>query len=162
MWKLTRSWWVISLMLLAPGVVMLVVGTVNPGARTDDNMPLRTFGIFWILLQLAIQAVLFGYLGWQKKRAAFFRENGVRGVATILAADTTGTTVNDMPQIELRLEIAAPDRAPYVITDRRCWNPLSLAGLQKGAKLAVLVDPRHPKKIMFMGDEDAPGAAVGT
>ena len=157
MWTLTRKWWIISAMLLVPGVIMLVAGILNPGARTDDNMSLRTFGVIWILLQLAIQGALFGYLGWQKKRLAYFRENGVRGVATILSAATTGTTVNDMPQIELRLEIAALDRAPYVITDRRCWNPLSLAGLQRGAKLAVLVDPRHPKKIMFAGDGDEPG-----
>jgi hypothetical protein len=73
----------------------------------------------------------------------------------ILGAGTTGTTVNDMPQIELQLEIEAPGRYRYTITDRRCWNPLSLAGLQKGAKLPVLVDPRQPKKIMFPDEERA-------
>jgi hypothetical protein len=60
-----------------------------------------------------------------------------------------------MPQIELELEIEAPGRDRYTITDRRCWNPLSLAGLQKGAKLRVLLDPRSPKKIMFPNDGQA-------
>jgi hypothetical protein len=63
--------------------------------------------------------------------------------------------MNDMPQIELKLEIEAPGRNRYTITDRRCWNPLSLAGLQKGAQLPVLVDPQHPKKILFLDDERA-------
>jgi hypothetical protein len=35
---------------------------------------------------------------------------------------------------------------------KRCWNPLSLAMLQKGAKLRVRVDPRSPKKILFLDD----------
>jgi hypothetical protein len=153
MWVLTRRWWVISALMLAPGVVMLVAGIVDPGARTGDNMSLKTFGMIWILLQLVMNGVLFGYLNRQKKRALYFSRNGIRATATILSADTTGTTINDMPQIELRLEIAPADRMPYTLTDKRCWNPLALAGLQKGAKLPVLIDPRHPKKIMFCEEE---------
>ncbi len=153
MWVLTKKWWIISAMMLAPGVIMLLAGIADPGARTDDNMSLKTFGMIWIFLQIVINGALFGYLNWQKKRAAYFRLNGIRGTATILSAETTGTTVNDMPRIELRLEIAPPDRMPYVITDKRCWNPLALAGLQKGAKLPVLIDPRCPKKIMFSEEE---------
>jgi hypothetical protein len=140
-------------MLLVPGVVSLVIGIVNPNERTDDNVSLKTFGIVWILLQFVINGALFGYLNWQKKRAVYFARNGIRATATILSADTTGTTVNDMPQIELRLEIVPPDRMPYTIVDKRCWNPLSLAGLQKGAKLPVLIDPRRPTKIMFYEEE---------
>jgi len=149
MWVLTRRWWIISGMLLAPGVIILVIGTLNPGARTDDGFPLKTFGIVWILLQLVVNSVLFGCLYRQKKRAVYFARNGIRGTATILSADATGSTINDMPQVEMRLEIAPCDRMPYMITDKRCWNPLSLAGLQNGVKLPVLIDPRRPKKIMF-------------
>jgi len=156
MWVLNKGWWGTWVILLAPGVVALVIGILNPGTRTtDDSMMLRTFGIIWILLQLLIMGTLLAFMNRQKRRAAFFRENGIPGTATILAADTTGTTVNDMPQIELKLEIEAPGRNRYTITDRRCWNPLSLAGLQKGAKLPVLVDPQHPKKILFLDDERA-------
>ncbi len=149
MWTLTKKWWIISGMLLMPGVIALVVGIVNPNARTDDGFSLKTFGLVWIFLQLAVNGALFGYLSWQKKRAVFFAQNGIRATATILSAETTGTTINDMPQIALRLEIAPSDRMPYSITDKRCWNPLALAGLQKGAKQPVLIDPRRPKKIMF-------------
>ncbi len=156
MWTLSKRWWLFSLLLAAPGVIFLIVGMANPSVRTDDGLPMFWFGVIWIFLQLIINGVLFGYLAFQKKRLAYFRENGIPAVATILAAETTGTTVNDMPQIELKLEIAPPDRMPYVITDRRCWNPLSLAGLQRGARLKVLVDPRRPKKILFAGDGDAP------
>ena len=156
MWVLNRGWWWTWVILLTPGVVALVIGILNPGARTTDEvMPMWAFGILWILLQLLIMGVLFAFLNRQKRRAVYFRENGIPGTATILSADTTGTTVNDMPQIELKLEIEAPGRNRYTITDKRCWNPLSLAGLQKGARLPVLVDPRRPKKIMFPDDERA-------
>lgn len=155
MWVLSKGWWGIWALLLAPGVIALVVGILSPGARTDDNMPMHTFGIIWILLQLLIMGAVLVFMKRQKRRAAYFLENGIPGTATILAADTTGTTINDMPQIELKLEIEAPGRNRYQITDRRCWSPLSLAGLQKGKKLAVLVDPERPNKIMFVDD---PGA----
>lgn len=150
MWKLNRGWWLTGVILLLPGVIALIVGIADPSARTSDDMPLRTFGIIWVLSQSLLQGAIFGWLGWQRRSAAYFREHGIRGVATILAAETTGVTVNDMPQIELTLEVAPLDRSPYVIRDKRCWNPLSLAGLQKGAKLAVLIDPRRPKKVMFV------------
>lgn len=156
MWVVNKGWWGTWIVLLAPGVVALVIGILHPGARTsDDNMTLRTFGVVWIFLQLLIMGSLLAFMNRQKRRAIYFRENGIPATATILAAGTTGTTVNDMPQIELELEIEAPGRDRYTITDRRCWNPLSLAGLQKGAKLPVLVDPRHPKKILFPDDERA-------
>ncbi len=153
MWVLSKGWWWTWVVLLAPGVVTLVIGILDPGARADDDsMSLRTFGIVWIGLQLMIMGAMLAFMKRQKHQAAYFQENGIPGTATILAADTTGTTVNDMPQIELQLEIEAPGRNRYTITDRRCWNPLSLAMLQKGAKLPVLVDPRRPKKIMFPDD----------
>jgi len=154
MWVFNKGWWGTWVVLLAPGVVALAIGIFNPGARTtDDSLPLWAFGVVWILLQLLIMGALFAFMNRQKRRAAYFLENGIPGTATILSAGTTGTTINDMPQIELKLEIEAPGRNRYTITDRRCWNPLSLAGLQKGAKLAVLVDPRRPEKIMFPDDE---------
>jgi hypothetical protein len=153
MWVLNKGWWWTWVVLLAPGVVTLVIGILDPGARaSDDSMSLRTFGIVWIVLQLMIMGAMLAFMKRQKHQAACLRENGIPGTATILSADTTGTTVNDMPQIELQLEIEAPGRNRYTITDRRCWNPLSLAMLQKGAKLPVLVDPRRPKKIMFPDD----------
>jgi hypothetical protein len=156
MWVLNKGWWGTWVILLAPGVVALVIGIRNPGSRiTDGSMSLRTFGIVWILLQLLIMGSLFALMNLQKRRAGYFRAHGIAATATILAAATTGTSMNDMPQIELKLEIEAPGRNRYTITDRRCWNPLSLAGLQKGAQLPVLVDPQHPKKILFLDDERA-------
>lgn len=152
MWVMSKGWWGTWAILLAPGVIALVIGILNPGARTDDNIPLRTFGLLWIFLQLLILGAILAFMRLQRKRAEFFLENGIPGTATILAASTTGTTINDMPQIELQLEIEAPGRNNYLITDRRCWSPLSLAGLQKGAKLKVRVDPRRPKKVMFLDD----------
>ncbi len=155
MWVLNKGWWGIWAVLLAPGVIALVVGILSPGARTDDNMPMHMFGIIWIVLQFLILGAILFFMKRQKQRAAYFLKNGIPGTATILAADTTGTTINDMPQIKLQLEIEAPGRNRYAITDKRCWNPLSLARLQKGNKLPVLVDPEHPQKIMFVEDAQA-------
>jgi hypothetical protein len=151
MWKLNRRWWLISAALLVPGAVMLVAGIANPGARSDDGFPLAWMGASWLLMIGVTHAGIFLWLGRQKKRIAYFQENGLRGEATILQAETTGTFINDMPQIELRLEVVVPGRQAYAVTDRRCWNPLTLAGLQRGAKLPVLVDPRNPQRLMFVG-----------
>ncbi len=156
MWVKNRGWWMTWVVLLAPGVVTLGIGIFHPSARTsDDTMTLRTFGLVWILCQLLILGVILAGMKWQRRQLDYFRQNGIPATATVLAATTTGTTVNEMPQVELKLEIEAPAGNRYTITDRRCWNPLSLAGLRPGAKLAVLIDPHSPKRIVFVEDERA-------
>ena len=154
MWMLTKHWWIFFLVLLSPGIIMLAIGILNPGARTDDGHSLLMVGAVFTSIMVIIEAGVFVYLGRQKKRVAYFAQNGVQGSATILKAETTGIELNGMPQIELLLEITLPGQAPYTISNKSYWNLLSLSSLKRGARLTVRVDPKNRKRIMFV-DEDA-------
>ncbi len=164
MWIFSKRWWQISLLLYVPGVIFLIKGILNPGERTDDDaMPLWLFGIVWLGFMLLINAGVVVFQYYQKRRTVYFARNGIPATATILEAETTGTEINNMPQIELCLEIALPGREPYVIRHTSCWNPLSLAALQRGTRWDILVDPGNRNNIMFKHDEkiqegSAPGA----
>jgi hypothetical protein len=153
MWTLSKNWWIFYLVLLLPGVIMLIIGIINPNARTDDGMSLWKFGLIWISMMLVIEAGTFIYLGCQKKRASYFEKKGIRAVAAILEAEQTGVEMNGMPQIELRLEIALPGQAPYTINHKDYWSLLALSSLRRGARLPVLVDPRDRKRIMFVDEK---------
>jgi len=149
MWVLTRRWWLISVALFVPGAVCLILGLRNPRLRTDDGMSLVKFGLLWILLMVLIHAGLFGFFAFQRKRSAFFAAQGIPGTATVLSAAATGTEVNNMPQVEMKLLIEVPGREASTIIHREVVNPVFLAQLQRGAQLPVLVHPRKPKKVML-------------
>lgn len=164
MWVLSKRWWVLSLALLVPGVIALIIGLISPGFKTDDGMSLWKFGILWIAIMLVVHAGLFVWFYLQARRARYFAQYGIPATATILKADTTGTTVNDCPEIELQLEVAIPGEAPYPIKHKECFNPLTLAGLQRGAQMNVLVDPRHRNRIMLRydaGEQSRPPCGPG-
>lgn len=148
-WTRRRGWWLISLALLAPGVVSLSAGILDPSKRTDDGMSLSAWGAGWLGIIVLVHAGLFGYLHLRNRRAAWFERHGLPARATILAAEFTGTEVNLMPEIELDLEVALPGEAPYSVRHACCMSPLSLAALQPGARLKVRVDPRNRKRIML-------------
>lgn len=153
MWTLSRHFWIFFLVLLSPGLIMLGIGITTPGARTDDGHSFLTIGAAYTAILILIEAGTLIFLGRQKKRVAYFAAHGIRGVATIINAETTGTELNDMPQVELQLEISISNRPPYTITNRSYWNLLSLSALQRGARLPVRVDPKNPKKIMFVEED---------
>ncbi|MBN1496286.1 MAG: hypothetical protein JXA07_05920 [Spirochaetes bacterium] len=153
MWTLSRHFWIFFLVLLLPGLVMLGIGITTPGARTNDGHSLLTFGAAYTGILLLVEGGTFIFLRRQKRRVEYFTACGIRGIATILDAETTGVELNDMPQVELKLEVSIQGRAPYTITHRGYWNLLSLSSLKRGARLSVRVDPKNREKIMFVEED---------
>jgi hypothetical protein len=153
MWELSKNWWIVSVVLLIPALFLIIGGLISPleSSREIPFLDQPVFGgIIWLGIWAALHIGMFTYLTLQKKKVSYFQQNGLKGSAVILAAEETGTYVNNCPQVEMRLQISVPGRQPYDIVHKRCLSPLSLAQFQSGAAMPVLIDPKNPKKIMFI------------
>lgn len=77
------------------------------------------------------------------KRAAYLRAHGIQGRARVLAVVHTGVTVNGRPQMQMRLQVELPGRAPYEASSKM------LGAVPMGAQVAVRVDPRNPSDVLI-------------
>ncbi len=78
------------------------------------------------------------------KKAAFLMQHGVKATGVVLAVKPTGLTVNDVPQLELRIRVEVPGRVPYEATLRRLFGH-GVPG--SGSQVSLRVDPKDPTSI---------------
>jgi hypothetical protein len=74
--------------------------------------------------------------------------SGIAGQATIRAPRAVGVVVNEMPLIEMDLQVEVPDRGPYEVTHRQVMPHSSLCTLKLGATVPVPVDPQDPNSLV--------------
>ena len=75
--------------------------------------------------------------------------SGIAGQATIRSMRDVGVVVNEMPLIEMDLQVEVPDRDPYEVTHRQVMPHSSLGTLQLGATVPVHVDPQDPNSLVI-------------
>jgi hypothetical protein len=66
---------------------------------------------------------------------------GVPTRATIVGVKQTGGSVNEQPELELRLELELPGDAPYQALHCQVIAQLHLSRMTLGQQVPVLVDP---------------------
>lgn len=79
--------------------------------------------------------------------------SGIAGRANIRSMRDVGVVVNEMPLIEMDLQVEIPDRDPYEVTHRQVIPHSSLGALQLGASVPVLVDPQDPDSLVLTMDQ---------
>jgi hypothetical protein len=133
--------------------------TSDSQAPANDNIPFLErsvgIGIAWLGIWIILHVGVIAFFAIQRKRSAYFFENGIPGIATVLSVEDTGTCINNCPQIELHLEISIPGHKPYNVIHKQCFSPLILAQFQRGSTIPVLVDPKKPKRIIFSRDVES-------
>ena len=77
-------------------------------------------------------------------------QTGLEGRAVVKQLRDTGTMVNNMPTLELDLEVSVAGREPYPVAHRQVVSHASLGGLQPGATVAVKVDPDDPATLILV------------
>lgn len=153
MWELSKKWWIISVILFLPPVFLIVGGLISPpeSSREIPFIEQPVFGgIMWLVMLIGMHVCMFAFLTHQKKKAEYFALNGLKASALILDAQETGTYINNCPKVEFKLQISVPGREQYEVIHKQCISHLSLAQFQQGLVKDVLVDPKNPKKIMFV------------
>jgi hypothetical protein len=78
-------------------------------------------------------------------------KTGEPAYATILDVEETGVTVQgNYPQAKLRLLVEKAGCEPYEATTRCQMNRFDVPAMQPGARISVVVDRRHPKKVAVL------------
>lgn len=122
-------------------------------SKTGKEMQKEKFGTsnpFSIMKQGVSQAKdMVGQVQADQAKAQKLMTSGVVGQATIVAMRDTGTMVNNMPQIEMDLQVQVPGKDPYPVTHRQVMAHSSLGMMQPGSTLPVHVDADDPNSLMI-------------
>lgn len=101
---------------------------------------------------LLIPGVVMAGLGIQMRRAAKkarrLRRHGLRGFGEVLAMEATGTKINDVPVMEIRLRIQLEGRTPYTASTKMLLDAGERAQFTIGRTVPVRVDPEDPAEVI--------------
>ncbi len=86
------------------------------------------------------------------KETAEIRSRGVEAYAEITGIDSTGMSVNNVPQYELKLRVTLEGKDPVETSTRMLLDPVSLARYHAGETVPVLVDPEDPSRVVLDTD----------
>jgi hypothetical protein len=107
----------------------------------------------------AIFAIVFplAFGGWglkmikAAKRSKLIAQTGTRGTGRILAVNMTGTTINNVPQMRIEMQVTVPGRPPVQASCLKLLQPQHAAGLV-GRDVNVMWSPAYPNEAVL---EDA-------
>ncbi|MBN1771743.1 MAG: hypothetical protein JXB32_10805 [Deltaproteobacteria bacterium] len=85
------------------------------------------------------------------KRAERLRLHGLRGQGAILGVARTGTEINNVPMMRIRLRVQLEGMPPYEAETKMLIPPQVMAQLTPGATVSVRVDPQNPADVMIEG-----------
>jgi len=108
------------------------------------GLPGWVFGIAVGAFVVTLLVYVFGSLTRGARIKAKLKQNGVRGQATLVQCNTTGTRVNNQPVYELILTIEAQGLQPFRASHREILAPGAAHKLQPGVVLPLLLDPKDP------------------
>jgi hypothetical protein len=110
-------------------------------------------GVIWFLMGAGF--VVFSSQALRnRKRDERIRRDGIRATATLLSANTTGWTINNVPQWALRLRIEGAGAAYETKLKLLTFNPPG-----NGTTFSVRVDPLDHQHVVLADDDDGASPA---
>ena len=85
------------------------------------------------------------------RRAQELRLNGRKALGRVLDVSPSGVTVNDVPQMKIKLRVELPDADPYEAT-ATMLVPAHEAAALRGASVALRVDPKDRSSVLVETD----------
>jgi hypothetical protein len=109
----------------------------------------------WIAVPIVFGSLIFaGVIIWLAFRPMIREQailkKGEHAEATLLDYWDTGTTINDNPQVGMRLEVRPSRLAAYQADTKTVISRLDLAMLHKGAVVEVTYLPDDPQEVAFV------------
>ena len=72
------------------------------------------------------------------------------GYATVVSLEETGLYTNDVPEVEILLEVHAEGHSPYKIVHREHVDISRLPGLSPGSKTEIRIDSQNRENILLV------------
>ena len=137
----------------APGVAALFVTGFHDPATVLAELGAALGGALVMGIGTGITGVIFTLLGAglrnAGKKAAYLRAHGVRAKGVIQSLNPTGTTINDVPMMEVVISVRPTDAAPYEARVKQLMQPALMMQLGPGREVPLRVHPTNPQEVML-------------
>jgi DNA-directed RNA polymerase subunit RPC12/RpoP len=131
---------------------------VAPDARTDDDLPLNIF--LWVMggsflfmnvigriVQAKVIGSLLGSLPGGLGINAGPDATWKKGAGQIVSVSSTGWTINDQPQLALRIRVFFEALPPYEVDVKLCVPEHQVPQIKPNVSLGLLVNPASPQQV---------------
>jgi hypothetical protein len=151
-------WWIFAIpivvfVLVGSGLIIFdIIGDPSPQMKPGFLNSFTTLGVFFILSPLVALLMISRMVRKRQKRETLLIENGMKGIATIISVNETGLTTNNVPQLEMELEVSAAGRESYRTIHRDHISLIHLHRLVPGAEFPVFVSRDDPDDLLFIID----------
>ncbi len=119
------------------------VPTASPSSKPNGRWSFLIPAVI-LLIGIGIPGFLFFWPEYQRSQLL---ERGLPAEAVILGIEPTGSTFNDQPQVEIRLEVRPADGAAYEAETTMIINPVYLPEFQPGKTVRVRYDAEDRSKV---------------
>lgn len=131
---------------IIPVVVLLVVFSQVPSGMSTIHMLSWAPGV---VLGLGIPLAIGVWLYRSGQRAKRLMREGIDARGRVLEVRPTGTKINGVPRVEVRLMVMLPDRPPYEATTKLLWSG-AREQLAAAGEVHLKVDPKSPGDVAIV------------
>jgi hypothetical protein len=110
--------------------------------RVPKNNTVITIGVLVYVVAVLASVGISATRGPRAQRR--LQQNGVRGTGRLVSATQTSTRINNLPVVELVLDVEIPGRAPYRVRHLEVMGMESAHQLTPGTEHPVLIDRDDP------------------
>lgn len=129
--------------------VITTAGTA--GIYISIAMLLIFGGVFYLIYRMFLKPLL---------NAGRLQKSGISGKATILEVSDTGITINNSPQVKLKLEVKNSFGKKYTIETRALVSRLNPGAFKAGMEVPVKIDPKNEQNVVIDYAAPTPVAAA--
>lgn len=127
------------LLLLGGGIPLVVLVVSIAGGEFE-----------WPMLFMLLFPAIFGSMGFRMiratNRAKTIAKTGIHGKGKIVAANTTGTRINNVPVIEIVVAVEVPGHAPRQASQKRLMYPNAVL---IGREVSIIWHPKYPEECVI-------------
>lgn len=160
---ISGRWWIWAV----PTAVFTVVGillireafAIPPDIRDSTLFFLSrrnevlALGIFLIVVPYVSCAAHYLRLRKKAREASRLRHEGIPCKARILSFRSTGTTINDLPQYRMEVEVTGADLPSFRATVKACLGLRQLSHLGQGSIYRAWLDPTDRENLLISFDD---------
>jgi len=151
-------WWIAAIpvtvfALVGAGLIVFdIIADPSPHMEPQFLNSFTTLGIFFLLSPFVALFMVFRMVSRGQKREALLIENGIRGLASIISVRETGLTTNNVPQLEMQLEVSTSQGDSYRTVHRDHISLIHLSRLVPGAEFPVFINRDDPDDLLLIID----------
>lgn len=126
------------------GVLIAIVAVINTagseGIYTGLTLLVVVGGVFYLIYKVFLKSLL---------NSSRLQKIGIPGKATILEVSDTGVTINENPQVKLKLEVQPNYGKKYTTETKALVSRINPGAFRAGMEVFVKIDPKNDQNVVI-------------